>query len=91
MPRSQASEATHFKKNACHLMITVRWAKGYSTRVLTVNSGREAKTRALLSIVAYRLAGGEVMARMKSTSSWRYGVPSVRKISWNQTVGSRSV
>ena len=31
-----------------------------------------------------------VSDRMRSTSSCRYGVPSARKISWNQTVGSRS-
>ena len=29
-----------------------------------------------------------VRERMRSTSAWRYGVPSVRKMSWNQTGGS---
>jgi hypothetical protein len=51
-------------------MVTIRWAEGYSTRVLTVNSYAKPRDHASQEKI-YDFGGDEVMARIRSTSSWR--------------------
>ena len=60
--------APRLRESARHFMVTIRWAEGYSTRVLTVNRC-EKGSRSTEKI--YGFGGDEVMARIKSTSSWR--------------------
>jgi hypothetical protein len=71
MPLPAGRRATpRHRESARHFMVTIRWAEGYSTRVLTVNRCAGPRDHASQEKI-YDFGGDEVMARIRSTSSWR--------------------